>query len=66
MQRAGDRTFQVPGRWKEPKMIRRCVCLGEHHLSEAVARFEENSPANLTTPADETQVGVAAKVSPVG
>jgi hypothetical protein len=47
-------------------MIRRCVCLGEHHLSEAVARFEENSPANLTTPADETQVGVAAKVSPVG
>jgi integrase len=65
MQGAGDRTLQVLGRWKEPKMIRRYVHLSEQHLREAVERLAENSPTMFTTLADESPVGVASKVSPI-
>jgi hypothetical protein len=65
MQGSGDRTIQVLGRWKEPKMIRRYVHLSEQHLREAVERLAENSPTIFTTLADEAPVGVASKVSPI-
>ena len=64
MQGAGDRTLQVLGRWKEPKMIRRYVHLSEQYLREAVERRAENSPTNFTTLADEARAGVASNVSP--
>lgn len=51
MRGAGDRTLQALGRWKELKMTRRYVDLGEEHLRETVEMLADDPPAGFTTPA---------------
>jgi integrase len=65
MRRAGDRTIQSLGRWKEPKMIQRYSHLSQQHLLQAVESLVDSIPAVFTMPANAKPVSSCAPVAQV-